>query len=77
MGSKKRYPHFLRVFVNILISKLMTIEEMLNRERAPAKGLWNGLGGKIKDDETPLECVCREVFEETEIKIEDANIKGT
>lgn len=29
------------------------------------RGLWNGIGGKIEKDETPLEAICREVFEES------------
>ncbi|KMK78064.1 NUDIX hydrolase [Alkalihalobacillus pseudalcaliphilus] len=42
---------------------------MLNREKAPTKGLWNGVGGKMEQGETPLECVIREVKEETGIDI--------
>jgi 8-oxo-dGTP diphosphatase len=32
-------------------------------------GKWNGAGGKINPNETPDECVVREVFEETGLKI--------
>ncbi|MEC5425875.1 8-oxo-dGTP diphosphatase [Virgibacillus sp. C22-A2] len=42
---------------------------MLNRENKPTQGLWNGVGGKIDDNETPLDCVIREVMEETNIDI--------
>ncbi|MBO8171567.1 MAG: 8-oxo-dGTP diphosphatase [Bacillaceae bacterium] len=42
---------------------------MLNREKAPTKGLWNGVGGKMEQGETPLKCVIREVKEETGIDI--------
>ncbi|MFB9827280.1 NUDIX domain-containing protein [Lederbergia wuyishanensis] len=42
---------------------------LLNRDSSPAKGLWNGTGGKIECNETPLECVIREVNEETSINI--------
>lgn len=42
---------------------------MLNRENAPTKGLWNGVGGKIEQGESPLECVIREVKEETDMDI--------
>jgi 8-oxo-dGTP diphosphatase len=49
---------------------------MLNRDSAPAKGLWNGVGGKLEKDESPMECVLRETFEETGIKLADANYKG-
>lgn len=42
---------------------------MLNREYAPVKGLWNGVGGKIEKGETPLENTIREIKEETNIKV--------
>ncbi len=42
---------------------------MLNREYAPVKGLWNGVGGKIEKGETPLENAIREIKEETNIKV--------
>lgn len=41
---------------------------MLNREKSPWKGAWNGVGGKIQSDESPLECIRRELFEETGIE---------
>lgn len=47
---------------------------LLNRNSTPAKGLWNGTGGKIEGDETPLECVIREVKEETSIDIKNFQI---
>lgn len=49
---------------------------MLNRDSAPAKGLWNGVGGKIEIGESPLECALRETFEETGINLEHAEYKG-
>ncbi|WP_181351307.1 8-oxo-dGTP diphosphatase [Thalassobacillus sp. CUG 92003] len=42
---------------------------MLNRDASPTQGLWNGVGGKMEGDETPLDCVIREVEEETGIVI--------
>jgi len=47
---------------------------MLNREYAPTQGLWNGVGGKIEGEESPLECVIREVKEETGIEINNENV---
>lgn len=32
--------------------------------------MWNGLGGKFEPGETPEECIIREVFEESGLKIE-------
>jgi len=37
---------------------------------------WNGVGGKIKQDETPEETVKREVFEETGLKIMNIQSHG-
>ncbi|QAS54333.1 NUDIX hydrolase [Halobacillus litoralis] len=42
---------------------------MLNRNSSPLKGLWNGIGGKVERDETPIQCVQREVKEETTLDI--------
>lgn len=38
---------------------------------------WNGVGGKIKQNETPEETVKREVFEETGLKIMNIQSHGT
>jgi 8-oxo-dGTP diphosphatase len=35
------------------------------------KGKWNGLGGKFEPGESPEDCVIREVFEESGLKIKD------
>ena len=40
---------------------------MLNRDYAPVQGLWNGVGGKKRENELPLDCAIREVEEETGI----------
>ncbi|MGD6831081.1 NUDIX hydrolase [Sutcliffiella halmapala] len=50
---------------------------MLNREKAPIMGVWNGVGGKIEKDESPDIGALREVFEETGIKLESFFSKGT
>lgn len=49
---------------------------LLNREKPPAMGLWNGVGGKIESGETVKASVCREVFEETGYEIEHPLYKG-
>ena len=48
---------------------------MLNRNKAPWLGIWNGVGGKRQLDESPLECIQREIFEETNIQIDINQIK--
>ncbi|WP_315795051.1 NUDIX hydrolase [Paenibacillus sp. BIC5C1] len=40
---------------------------MLNREKAPWMGCWNGVGGKVEQDEKPWEAMLREIKEETDI----------
>lgn len=47
---------------------------MLNRDFPPAQGLWNGIGGKVEEGETPLDCIVREVEEETGILIKPSDI---
>lgn len=39
-------------------------------------GMWNGVGGKIEENETPLKCVLREVYEETGITLLDVEFGG-
>ena len=45
---------------------------MLYRRKPPNANRWNGLGGHIENGETPLVCVQREVLEEAEIDLQQA-----
>lgn len=49
---------------------------MLNRQYAPNQGLWNGVGGRLEAGESPLDCVLREVAEETGIRLATARFAG-
>jgi 8-oxo-dGTP diphosphatase len=49
---------------------------MLHRNRAPNRGLWNGVGGRIEPGETPRAACLREVFEETGYPIPTAHFAG-
>lgn len=51
---------------------------MLKRKNKPFIGIWNGLGGKIKSNESPIESVVREIREEAGIKLkkEDCCFRG-
>jgi len=46
---------------------------MLCRYRSPNQFHWNGLGGKLQEDETPQACVHREVLEEADIDLQMAH----
>ena len=48
---------------------------MLNRNKSPWMGSWNGVGGKIQPNETPLEGIIREVLEETNIDVSTLKIE--
>ncbi len=45
---------------------------MLYRHRPPNASLWNGIGGKLEDGESPLAGMYREVAEEAAIALEEA-----
>lgn len=44
---------------------------LLQRAKAPYKGLWNGIGGKIEPGESPEHAMVREYEEETEMKADE------
>jgi 8-oxo-dGTP diphosphatase len=49
---------------------------LLNRNKKPNMGLWNGVGGKIDPNESPYESIIREIFEETGLKLEEVVAAG-
>lgn len=46
---------------------------MLNREKSPNLGMWNGVGGKAEQGESAIQCAIREIDEETGIQVNTAN----
>jgi 8-oxo-dGTP diphosphatase len=49
---------------------------MLKRNKAPNRGLWNGVGGKLAPGETPVDSCLREVWEETGYRPENLRFHG-
>ncbi|GGE55841.1 NUDIX hydrolase [Priestia taiwanensis] len=49
---------------------------LLNRDKKPNMGLWNGVGGKIEAGERVEDSIKREVLEETSLVLEDVMYKG-
>ena len=52
---------------------------MVYRNKKPNdmhQGKWNGLGGKFEAEESPEECVVREVWEEAGLKIRNPKLHG-
>ena len=47
---------------------------MLNRNKSPWMGSWNGIGGKREVNESGLSAIKREIYEETGIKVNDKEI---
>ncbi len=48
---------------------------MINREKNPWQGMWNGVGGKRFLNEDPLTCIIREIAEETGILVDASEVK--
>jgi len=48
----------------------------VTKENSIHTSFWNGLGGKLEPGETPEECVIREIFEESGLKIANPRLKG-
>lgn len=48
----------------------------IKKENDENKDKWIGIGGKFEDKESPEDCVCREVLEETGLKLESYRYRG-
>jgi len=62
-----------------IIDREKNVTLMLHRikkENDFHEGKWNGLGGKLEPQETPEECVIREVKEESGLKISSPHLHG-
>ncbi len=50
---------------------------LVKRNKKPYKGCWNGIGGKIENNETPCEAAIRECMEETGILLTEPKLLVT
>ncbi len=50
---------------------------LVKRNKKPYKNCWNGIGGKIEGNETPIEAAKRECMEETSISLENPKLLVT
>ncbi len=48
----------------------------IKKEQDENAGKWIGIGGHLQEDETPEECVRREIMEETGLHVEDLRLRG-
>ena len=48
----------------------------IKKENDVNRDKWIGLGGKFEEGESPEDCVCREVFEETGLTLQDPTYRG-
>ncbi len=68
----------------MILSTICYIEKnnqylMLHRtkkEKDISKDKWIGIGGKFENNESPEECIKREVFEETGLKLKTFKLRG-
>lgn len=49
---------------------------LLNREAPAWMGMWNGVGGKLTADESPMKGILREIAEETGLQLSSVSDKG-
>lgn len=47
---------------------------MINREKPPFMGMWNALGGHKEDNESALQCAIREIYEESNVLVDNAKL---
>lgn len=50
---------------------------LVKRNKKPYPNCWNGIGGKLEENETALQAATRECFEETGIKLENPKLLVT
>lgn len=61
----------MKYVTGLIFNKALDEVLLLKKIKGPegVSGKWNGPGGKIENNETPLEAICREMIEETGVVI--------
>ena len=63
-----------KIVVIFLFTKDYKKVLMVKRNKPPYKNCWNGIGGKIEENETEIQATIRECYEETEIKLDNPKL---
>ena len=66
-----------RYVLLLLFTKDFNKVLLIKRNKKPYAGLYNGVGGKIEENETVSEATIRECFEETNIQISQPKLLVT
>lgn len=48
---------------------------LLRRKREPFTGYWTAPGGKLREGESPRDALLRELYEETQLRVEEAHLR--
>lgn len=65
----------MRYTVNLLFDQTLQSILLLKKSKSEFKGMLNGVGGKIEDQEEPSRSAAREIKEETNLDIDPENLK--
>lgn len=63
--------------VIMLFNKECSKVLLVKRNKKPYKNCWNGIGGKIEENETPIDAAKRECMEETDILLPNPKLLVT
>ncbi len=63
-------------YVRDKVNQTTLMLHRVKKENDVHKDKWNGLGGKFELGESPEECVIREIYEESGLKITSPKMKG-
>jgi 8-oxo-dGTP diphosphatase len=66
-----------RYVVTLLFNEDMSKILLIKRKKNPYMGLYNGIGGKIEENESVFECCVRETIEEVNVKLNNPRLLVT